>query len=163
MLVEVKDVTNGKPEDKVQEEAVAHLEVRPVPDPTVLTTLQLDRAITGLRNEMLTAVKNLQTVLEGRLEAQKDANKAMNDGNVASFTKMDELFTKQLDLLSGSLKTTTDALSGKVDDIRTRINLIEGRAAGYSSGFGYIATGIGIIGAIVGAIAAIFFKSGGTP
>jgi hypothetical protein len=122
-------------------------DVRPVPDPTVLTQQMILREIAhanALAQEVrLTAqmeIQGLRTQIEERDERVATASLESRAAVSAAFAsqeraimKSEQSVAKQLDQHAALLATTAAGLADKIDDMKERLVLIEGTHTGARS------------------------------
>lgn len=121
----------------------------PIPDPTLLTTQQLDREIANLEarvaaelkgvNEHINAVKSIdqghferiQIQFSERkeqvslaLQNQKDLNEVRTQFTNETIDKMDKIYTKLFDQMQVLLNSTSENANEKINDLKARVEVI---------------------------------------
>jgi hypothetical protein len=131
----------------------------PVPDPTILTTEQLERAIAGLRDLLETQIRSVdeactlrfdtvkgqfilvelqrveqkadtKAAVDAALTAQKEAVREQTAAGDLSIAKSEAAMTKQLDQLSVTFTTAIKAVSDTLVDVKSRLDRIESAKQG---------------------------------
>jgi len=155
----------------------------PVPDPTSLTTDQLRREITSVReliesrtdgdrklnNERFRGIETQflerdkrteqtthdnKVAVDAAFAAAKEAVGEQNKSNAASITKSEATFTKQIDQTGTLLSAVAKATDEKIDDLKTRLTSLESQKIGGRDAWGYVVGGVGILIAL----AALFLR-----
>lgn len=105
---------------------------RPVPDPTVLTTNLVDRAlaaekerVAGLLEIISNRVASLNELTNERFAAQKEAVAMLDVSNQKAIDKAENATTEKIEQLSELFRNSTSALAEKVDDLKTRVTSVE--------------------------------------
>jgi phenylalanyl-tRNA synthetase beta subunit len=120
----------------------------PIPDPSTLSTEQLRRELTLLREFLESKMDRIERVhdeqisglntrfseskLEGKvsldaaLRAQKDLVDTQNKANSEAGDKMEKAFTKQIDGIQLAIATSAKATDDRIDDVRRRLDRGEG-------------------------------------
>ncbi len=135
---------------------------RPVPDPTVLTTDQLRREITGLRELIETRITAVLQLHEEKFnsidtrfaERDKRVEQGSRDNKMTvdlalqtakeAVGKTEVGFTKQIDMLAATITSNCRTMDGKISDIKERLNIIEGRAKGIGESWGMLVGAVGM-------------------
>lgn len=144
-------------------------DIRPVPDPTVLTTQASDRLEYTLRSLVHTEIEHRKDLtdaefhtvdlrfrdLEARTAEQKaDTTKALTDALAAqkeavaaqtassekSITKSETATTERIKATEALLATSTKASDEKIDDLKSRIVAMENRGTGIAEGGALVST-----------------------
>ncbi len=153
---------------------------RPTPDPTSLTTEQLDKAVKGLRElldskidgvtavveekfdkmtlqfdlverQRVEAKTDTKTAVDAALSAQKEAVREQTIASERAIAKSEASTSKQLDQIS-------EVLTGGLSDLKERVGRIENMKAGGQQAYAgiYMLAGfIVLVLAIIGGIAAV--------
>jgi tetrahydromethanopterin S-methyltransferase subunit F len=160
---------------------------RPVPDPTILTTQQLEARVTALREiiearldaydkailllqetanrrptigEVVARVDAMFAAIDQRLQERELRFLQITDDGKLAVDKAEHATNKNLDNIRSLLEANFRAIDERIDDVRSRVGAIENRGQAYTQGLGWVATGVGIIAAIIGAVAALFIRGG---
>ena len=125
---------------------------KPTPDPTVLTTIQIDEKIEALRRliderfsgiqvqfkERDTRVTENAILIKSALDAALQAAKE-------SVSVSGTATTKLLDAIALTVTTLGNSLSSTINDLKDRVGAIEGRSGGIGQTWGWVAGGIGLL------------------
>lgn len=157
----------------------------PVPDPTLLTTQQLNREIQSLKDLFDCRLDELAKRIEvnvgtlQRLEKTVDDHQAFavttaikvnqlavelkgfQDYTTTAGNKSDNSVSKQIDSLATILATTSKAIDDKITDLKDRVTRTEGRGEGTIERQATHQASFSNVTAVVGLIAAIIFGIAG--
>ena len=125
---------------------------KPTPDPTVLTTIQIDEKIEALRKLMDERFSGIQVqfkerdtrvtenaiLIKSALDAALQAAKESVSVSGAATTKL-------LDAIALTVTTLGNSLSATIQDLKDRQNTLEGRSSGMGALWGWIVGGIGLL------------------
>lgn len=120
-------------------------ESRPVPDPTVLTTQQLFRAIEDAKELVETRLQGIKELYAEKFDgvakqfenADKALAAALEAAKEAVGTQNDS-FTKQIDQQLTSYQQAATNTDGKINDLKDRLTAIENRSKGAGDFWGYL-------------------------
>lgn len=132
-------------------------DTRPVPDPTVLTTQQLDRALQALAREveaLRLGDNNLTTEkfngIDTRFEERDRALEAALASAEKSVAKTEDNFAAQIAALNGAVAEAAKSLGGQIQDLKDRLGAIEGQSEGAGNAFDGLGAAIGVVGVLFG-------------
>jgi polyhydroxyalkanoate synthesis regulator phasin len=160
----------------------------PVPDPSTLTTDQLDKAIANLKQLLETRIGGLEEVIDekfisvnerfvlverGRVEQKEDTKSAVDaafsaakeavreqtNSSERSITKSEDATKEQLSQLNTTFTTAINAVTGSLDDLKERVGNIEATRRGATESKDEGRATINSTTAIIGAIVAVFILS----
>ena len=155
--------------------------LKPVLDPTALTTLQLHRELEALKelakswldvhlekfhsiekqfSERDTRTEQIssqsQLAINAALQAAKEMGEKQNQAFAAATLKSEAATIKQIDQINVLIQSSTKNLETQIDDLKARTGLIEGRGygkqAGTDGGRANLAVGISIAFLVIGVI-----------
>lgn len=159
-------------------------DLRPIPDPTALTTALVDRALKSERelvNAKLDGLKDLheqkfaavqlqfserdtrseQTARDSKLtvdtafDAAKEAVAEQNKSSAEAIKKSEAATEKQIDRILDLINTNERNATEKITDLKERLAIDAGRGQGQGAVWGFIVGGVGVVAAVIGIIAAI--------
>lgn len=158
----------------------AHMERRPIPDPTVLTTQQLLGAIASLKELVMqrldgmdkasakseklfraeiTALRDVQNQKFKSIQVQFRERQINIAAEIAAgkeaVNKAEEATTKQSDEQARRIDATRDGLTDKIEDIKSRLNLREGKGSGMEASWGILVAVVGMVIGVAGVIVAV--------
>jgi hypothetical protein len=153
----------------------------PRPDPTILTTEQLHREISGLREFVLGEVRHVgelsdekfsavdahfvaiaermaeqktdtKVAVDAALQAAKEAVSMQTEASDKAIAKSEAAITKQIDALAVLVEKSSEAKDEKIDDLKTRLDRLEGRSQGTQMSAGLLFGAVGGLAAVIGII-----------
>ena len=159
-----------------------YVERRPIPDPTNLTVIALDRAVHNLRELLSAEIKSAESSLTAKVEghwaldlerfkavdlrfSERDLrfSQAATDNSEAiraaltaannATVRLEMTFSKQIDAIGDRLDKQVTGIIERVTDLKDRIANVEGSRKGSDSVIGWV---IGSAGVVVATIAVIF-------
>jgi hypothetical protein len=98
---------------------------KPVPDPTVLTTEQLHREISALREFVLGEIHHVREISHTKFEAAKDAVWSETAASDKAIAKSEAAIAKQIDALTVQMDKSGDARDERINDLRDRVRTLE--------------------------------------
>lgn len=158
----------------------------PIPDPTSLTTEQLHREISALRELLETKIESAAEItlerfrgietqfnerdkrteqtardskvaVDAAFSAAKEAVAEQNKSSALAIAKSEAGTTKQIDQIQNLIGTIREGLEGKINDVKERIGKGDGRSEGVNVVWGYVCGAGGLIIAAI-AVAEMFTK-----
>ena len=147
----------------------------PIPDPTLLTTQQLQREIILLRRLLFQRVKCLEEITSGKLKViavkfkERDRRfKQIDIDNKAAIktalattkeaaNKTEQSFSNQLEQITTTIRVANKGYDTQINDLKIRITTLETQKKSASESWGIIAL---LLGLLIGAagIAVSFIK-----
>lgn len=127
-------------------------DTKPIPDPTVLTTQQLDRALLALENEQNAKRDGLEKVVDERFKGNDRALEAALASAKEAVSKTEANFTKQIDDLGRRLETATKVTDTQIGDIKQTLAALAGQSRGSDDTWSILFAVFGVVGLIGGLI-----------
>ena len=143
-------------------EPQAQADWKPSPDPTVLTTVQIDEKIEALRKLMDERFSGIQVqfrerdtrVTENAILIKSALDAALQAAK-ESVSVSGTATTKLLDAIALTVTTLGNSLSSTINDLKDRVGAIEGRSGGMSSLYGWIIAAVGLVFSGIGIVIAL--------
>src|SRR5665213_462443 len=164
-------------DDPSRSRSASSEDIRPIPDPSTLTTAQLHRELSALR-ELIEArldgtdkrieiqfterdkraeqtAKDTKVAVDAAFSAAKEAVGEQNKSSALAISKSEAATTKQIDSISSLISASSKATDEKIEDVKARLQMIEGQKQGVGMSTGVllqIVIGASAIAAIVAVI-----------
>jgi len=144
---------------------------RPIPDPTTLTTQQLNVAIDNLRSLLSTRIdadqrlnderhkaseqqrleqkEDTKIAVDAALQAQKEAVREQTSASDRAIAKSEAATTKQQDQQAATTRTEIAGVNSAIGDLKERVGAIESVKQGARENTAGIYAAIGGVGAIL--------------
>jgi hypothetical protein len=117
----------------------------PVPDPSILTTAQLDREVTAAKELFETKLGALKELTMSKFADSKEALEAAFEASKEAGLKSEQQFTKQIDGLTTLISANQKASDDKINDLKNSQSTGEGRTKGIGDFAGWIVAIIMVI------------------
>jgi|SRR5665213_658493 len=147
-------------DDPSRSRSASSEDIRPIPDPSTLTTSQLHRELASLR-ELIEArldgtdkrieiqfierdkraeqtAKDSKLAVDAAFSAAKEAVKEQNTSSALAIDKSEKATTKQIDGISSLISASSKATDEKIEDVKARLQMIEGQKAGVGMSAGVL-------------------------
>lgn len=117
----------------------------PVPDPTLLSTQLVEKAILQLRELLQAETLALENLMNEKFSGRDKALDAALASAKETSLKSEQNVIKQIDNMSLLMTAQNNANSGQINDMKDRITTIESRGKGLSDGYGWLVAGLGLL------------------